>query len=220
MGESQEALDKLAGRDINAVVSVVRVMLEDATSAREEALRRCRATIQHASKAIRALHRGDTEEASRWLQEARDSAQSLNEYKESHPAVYHAGYIHDAQKEYAEAALLQAILTDGPLPGPVELEVEPAAYLNGLAEAASELRRHILDLLKAGRMVRAEEILSVMDDIYSELIACDYPDAVTGGLRRTTDALRAVLERTHGDVAVATVQRSLQDALERYGEVR
>ena len=120
----------------------------------------------------------------------------------------------DAQKEFAEAHLTLAFVAGGPLPTAEELGVPVSSYLNGMAEAASELRRQVLDLLRAGDSARAEELFGTMDDVSAVLVTVDYPDAVTGGLRRTTDALRAVLERTRGDVTNAVIAARLQAAVE------
>ena len=149
-----------------------------------------------------------TEEAGRSLDEARLAL-------EPYPAVAYAGFLHDAAKEFAEARLTLALVAGEPLPDAVSLAVEPTAWLRGLAEAASELRRHLLDRLRAGELDRAEELLQVMDDVYDVLVGFDYPDAITNGLRRTVDALRAVLERTRGDVTTTVLQMRLQAALER-----
>ena len=134
-----------------------------------------------------------------------------------YPSIYWAGYVQDAMKEAAEAAITLAIVADRPLPEPAELGVEDAAYLNAMAEAASELRRQVLDRLRENDLPRAEYLLGTMDDIYAALVTVDFPDAITGGLRRTTDALRAVLERTRGDVTMAAtqgrVERALREAL-------
>ena len=43
-----------------------------------------------------------------------------------------------------------------------------------------------------------EELLSIMDGVYGVLVTIDFPDAVTGGLRRTTDIVRGILEKTPG----------------------
>ena len=131
------------------------------------------------------------------------------------PAVAYAGFLHDAAKEYAEARLTLALVAGEPLPSAAALGVEPTAWLRGLAEAASELRRHLLDRLRAGELERGEELLEIMDDVYDALVGFDYPDAITNGLRRTVDALRAVLERTRGDVTTTVLQMRLQSALER-----
>ena len=127
--------------------------------------------------------------------------------------LYHAGYTQDALKEYVEARLVFAFVTDGDLPDRAELGVEPPAFLKGMAEAASEMRRHALDLMRQNKLERAEEMLSLMDDVYSQLITVDFPDAITGGLRRTTDMLRGVVQRTRGDVTTAFRQEMMRQAL-------
>ena len=131
----------------------------------------------------------------------------------AHPAIAAAGFLHDAEKEYAEARLFGALVSGSLLPGYDEVRVSPAAWFNGLAEAASELRRYLLDRLREGRLEAAETLLAAMDDVYGVLITVDYPDAVTGGLRRTTDGLRAVLERTRSDLTTTVLQSRLQAAL-------
>ena len=133
--------------------------------------------------------------------------------------IYYAGYVQDAQKEYAEAETVKAIMRDLPMPSHESLGIEAAPYLNGLAEAASECRRDVLDLIRAGQVERADYVMKAMDDLYYILITFDYPDAITGGLRRTMDQTRAVLERTRGDLTVTIRQRELELALNRAVEV-
>jgi translin len=135
---------------------------------------------------------------------------------QDHPDLYWAGYVQDAQKEFAEANIVAAMVQGHDIPGPDDLGVEDAPYLNGLAEAASEMRRYVLDIIRksGGReMGEAERVLHLMDDVYTNLITVDYPDSITGGLRRTTDALRAVLERTRGDLTISIRQWELERAL-------
>jgi translin len=202
-----------AAETFEAMAVRLRVRMEATNTAREEALRECRAIIQSSSRAIRAVHRLEFEAAQQALREARTKVDLLKSTLTSHPAVYYSGYIHDAQKEYVEAEAVYAIARNQAIPAPEALTVEPAAYLNGMAEAASECRRYVLDRLREGQLEDAERVLAVMDEIYYQLITFDYPEAITGGLRRTTDALRAVLERTRGDLTLAFQQRELQKAL-------
>jgi len=102
------------------------------------------------------------------------------------------------------------------LPGPAELGIDAAAYLNGLGEVVGELRRYLLDSMRRGDLSRGEELLSVMDDIYGVLVTMDFPDAITGGLRRTTDMVRGVLEKTRSDLSLAIRQRELEERLEKF----
>lgn len=198
---------------IETIVTEAAAQIEASHAARERAIATSRALIRQCANIIRAAHRSQFTEAAALLGEATITAQGLRAGLASEPALLFAGYTQDALKEYAEAQLVYAFLRGDPPPGPAELQVDPAAYLNGLAEAASELRRAILDGLRHGQVARGEALLGIMDEVYSMLVTVDYPDAITGGLRRTTDALRAVLERTRGDMTAALRQEQLTAAL-------
>lgn len=189
--------------------------LEATNTARERALAETRQIVRMSANAIRAVHRDDYDEADRLLSGARAMQAALIGELREHPNIYWSGYVQDAQKEFAEASIVLGIIADRGVPSPADLSVEDAVYLNGLGEAAGELRRYVLDSLRRWQPQRAEALLSAMDDIYGLLVTVDYPDAVTGGLRRTTDMVRGVLERTRGDLTVALQQRTLLDALER-----
>jgi translin len=166
-----------------------------------------RAIIRLSANAIRAIHRGERDEAERLLGEAVRTKDEALAALAPHPDIYHAGFLHDALKEYAEARATVALLSGEALPDPDEIGVEYPAYLNGIAEAVGELRRGVLDRLRQGRYDECEGLLEAMDDIYAGLVTIDFPDAMTGGLRRTTDQTRGILERTRGDLTMAMVQR-------------
>lgn len=176
-------------------------------AAREQALTASRAIIRMSANSIRAVHRGEFDKARTMLDEARDVRDAAVRALDGHADIYHAGFLHDAQKEYAEARTTLALLSGDAIPAPEDLGVEYAAYLNGIAEAVGEMRRMVLDRLRAGQYEGCEEILQAMDDIYSVLVTIDYPDAMTGGLRRTTDQTRGILEKTRGDLTMAIVQQ-------------
>jgi translin len=213
MGKPETAEHDVAVR-FAEIAREIRTGFEAKNAAREEALKRCREVIRSASCSIRAVHRLQFDEAKRLLEETRANVEEIKAGLADHSDLYWAGYVHDSQKEYVEAEAMFAIVKGLSLPTPAELGVEPAAYLNGMAEAGSECRRYVLDRLRAGEFDGADRVLAVMDAIYFELIALDFPDAVTGGLRRTVDAFRAVLERTRGDLTLTVRQKQLEQALE------
>jgi translin len=201
--------------EISAVGARARETFEEKHRAREVTISASRQAIQACAASIRATHRGEYEAAEALAREARDHVAAADSALAGHPDVRATGPLHDAKKELAEAWCTLALVRDDPLPTPDDIGVDVAPYCNGLAEAASELRRQLLDRLRAGDLTRAEELMGAMDEIYSLLVTIDYPDGVTGGLRRTTDALRAVLERTRGDLTTAMVAARLQGAIER-----
>lgn len=189
---------------------------DEKMAAREAALAASRRAIRSSANAIRAIHRREMDVAHRLMDEARGALDEADRATEEHPDVLYAGYVQDAQKEYAEARLTEAVILGKDLPPPEELGVGVAPYLNGMAEAIGEARRAILDLLRQGEVERGEELLRVMDDLYSLLVTIDYPDAITGNLRRSTDLARSIMEKTRGDLSLAIIQRGLRDALERH----
>ena len=185
--------------------------------ARERALPASRAAIRSCANAIRAIHRGELDLAHRLMDEARASIDAGLDAVRDHPEIRFAGYLQDAQKEFAEAKITEAVVSGAThAPTPEELAVEDAPYLNGIAEAIGEARRHTLDLLRHGRIADGEAVLSAMDDMYAVLVTMDYPDAITGNLRRSTDVARSLIEKTRGDLSVARVSQDLHDALERH----
>jgi translin len=200
--------------ELVSLVEPLRSRLDAANAAREKGLSSARKTIQSSSQSIRATHRQEWEQASQLADAAARSFHEAQGALAPYPQLAASGPLHDAAKEYAEARLTLALAAGRALPSAEELGIGDASWLNGLAEAASELRRHLLDRLRAGDVARSEELLAAMDEVYALLVTVDYPDALTGGLRRTTDALRPVLERTRGDLTTTILQQRLQHAIE------
>ncbi|HEY6679372.1 MAG TPA: haloacid dehalogenase [Actinomycetota bacterium] len=205
--------------NLDQISEDVRVRFDQRMDARERALPAARRAIRSCANAIRAIHRSEWEQAHRLMDQAKEAIDEGLLAARDHPEIRSAGYLQDAQKEYAEARITEAVVTGASqLPTPEELGVEDAPFLNGMAEAIGEGRRHILDLLRHGEVDRGEAILSAMDDIYYVLVSMDYPDAITMNLRRSTDVARSLIEKTRGDLSIAIVQRQLRDALDRHAK--
>jgi translin len=196
-----------------SIIDRINKSLEARTSARDKALVHARAITRHSANAIRATHRSENELAKEHLADASKIAKELKDNLSKFPDLYFAGYTQDALKEYCEASLTYAIVKNLPIPDPEHLGVEYATYLNGLAECVGELRRRCLDILRQGYSEEAERLLNWMDEIYSTLVTMDYPDAVTNGLRRQTDLVRGIVERTRGDLTISLREQHLEDTM-------
>lgn len=186
--------------------------------AREIGLKASRAAIQFSARSIRHVHRHQYERAEELLDEAKGSILSAQDSLAPFPNIYYAGFLHDGEKEVVEAAAVLALARGADFPSPEDLGVMPMSFLNGMGEAASECRRFALDRMRAGDLQEASRILEAMEAVYEELITFDFSDAMTGGLRRTTDALRAVVERTRSDLTATTSQHELVEELRRTRE--
>ena len=203
--------------NLDSITDQIRLSFSAKDAAREKALPLCREAIRHCSQAIRAVHRQEFDQAKELLQSANNLLDESERAITACSELINTGFFRDAQKEFAEGSITLALVTGRQPPDPGELGVDSAAYLNGLGEAVGELRRYLLDSMRRGDLSRCEELLEAMDDIYSILVTMDFPDAITGGLRRTTDMVRGVLERTRSDLTLVISQKDLKDSLGKFG---
>jgi translin len=206
----------MATSNLYAVGEGILARLEAKNAQRERVLADSRRLVQHAARAIRAIHRREWDVAEEILRDAGALMAEMAEAAEGHSDLLSAGYTLDAQKEYAEAHLTRALVRGEDLPTPEGLGVQDAAWLNGLGEAGGELRRVALDLIRRGDIDAAEVVLEQLQEIYVFLSTVDYPDAITRGIKRTNDMVRGVTERTRGDLTVAARQEELKAALDRF----
>ena len=193
-------------QNLAAIAEQIHRDFEARTAARDQALALSRQLTRHCAHTVRAIHRGEQHEAETLLNQARQVVAQIRTLLAPYPDLFYAGYTQDALKEFAEASITLALITDGRLPTPEDLGLESATYIRGLAETVGELRRRCLDVLRHGYSEEAERLLGYMDEIYTVLVTMDYPDAVTGGLRRLTDIARSLLERTRGDLTLTLRQ--------------
>jgi translin len=187
--------------------------------AREEAFRLSREVIRLCSSSIRSVHRNDKASAERLMGEAALGLERIREVLKDHQDVRCAGFVDGAEQEYAEARCVYSITTRHEILSADEVGVEPVNYLAGLGDVTGELRRHILDLIRAGRATEGEYFLGVIEEIYYLLMLFDYPDAITHGLRRKSDLARSMLERTRGDLTNALELAKMQESLCSFREL-
>ena len=210
-------MNRLTG-NLEAIADQMRLALADKDTAREKALPLCREAIRYCSNAIRAVHRHEFDPARQLLKSARNLIDQAEQAVADHNELRYTGFIRDAQKEFAEGSITLALVTGEQIPDPAKLRIEVAAYLNGLGEAVGELRRYLLDNIRRDNLSQGEELLSAMDDIYSILVSMDFPYAITSGLRRTTDVVRGILEKTRSDLTLVMRQKDLETKLKNLGQ--
>jgi translin len=201
--------------ELEEIADRIHTSFEARTAARDRILSQARTLTRHCANAIRAIHRDEATLAQEDLVQAEILVEGFEQVKIEYPDLYYAGYTQDALKEFTEASIVCALLMSLEQPSPEDLRVEYAAYLQGLAETVGELRRRCLDDLLHEHPAEAIRLLEHMDDIYAILVSMDYPDAITGGLRRLTDLARSIIERTRGDLTLSLRQEKLEQSLHR-----
>ena len=205
-------------QEFNEIIEKTRKILDERTRVRDETLLQARTLTRLSALTIRAIHRGESDEANNLLSEAHLLVLKMQTDLAGYPDLYFTGYTQDAIKEFAEASLTCALIENQRLPRPEELGIEYATYINGLAESIGELRRRCLDILRKGYSEEAERLLQTMDEIYNFLVTLDYPDAITNGLRRQTDLVRGIIERTRADLTLSLREQNLQEALQKFAD--
>ena len=184
--------------------------LTDKNRDREQALSVSREVIRFSANAIRAVHRGEFEDARELIGKGEARLKEADHIKVTNPSIFNAGFMNDARKEFTEANITLAVISGSDIPSIDDLKVDAGAYINGMAEVIGELRRYILDALRRNAVDGCQEFMEIMDEMYSVLVTIDFPEGVTSGLRHNTDAMRGVLERTRGDLTMALRQHSLE----------
>ena len=200
---------------LDEIAEKIHQAFEIRTSTRDQALTQSRTLTRYCADAIRAVHRDEFDIAQELLDRASTLAKSFRTELSEYPDLYYAGYTQDSLKEFAEASIFYALVNEKDLPTPQDLGLENSTYLNGLAETVGEFRRRCLDILRQGYSKDAERLLQYMDDIYAVLITMDYPNAITGGIRRQTDIARSIIERTRGDLTLSLRQEHLEKSMQR-----
>lgn len=201
--------------DLSLIEAAARAELDPKFAARETAIANGRRVIRFAARAIRSGHRGEVDDAESLLAEAGALLAESTSAMAQHPDI-NIGILHDAAKEYVEAHLYLALAGGRELPTSDELGTTMIPYLKGLGEAVGELRRRLLDQLRRDDFKEAERLLAAMDAVVDMLAALDYPDGMTGGLRRTTDVARSLTERSRADLTSALVAERLRRDLAGY----
>jgi translin len=202
-------------RNLKKIAGAIEKELDEKNARREDALRGSRELIRLSKKIISSMGKKGADGNTRsLLNKITKDAQRLKKRLERHPDLYHSGAVGSALAEVVEVSVLFAILKNGPLPTPDELGATAEAYLLGLGDVIGELRRKAVDALRNDQLKSAERLLSQMETLYNVLMRFDYPDALVS-LRRKQDIARGVVERTRGEILVATRERALKEKMDR-----
>ncbi len=193
-------------------VSRIQSELMSYDKAREKLQSLTRNATRLCSWAIIQVHRGKLGQASKTLNEAKQSLDELQNLLAAHVELPQFGQVLVAFQEYAEAKLLFQLKKNGTIATLRDVGTSSTAYLLGMLDFVGEMRRMILDALRRGNAEEAQSLLTKMEGIYEELMSLDRT-SILPNFRRKLDAARRILETTRGDVATDLRRVSLERAL-------
>ncbi len=203
---------------LSDVLARAQEKVREAYELRTEVQKASRRVIKLAKRAIFAAHRRELTEARELLAEARSELVKLRELLMERPDVAGLGILNPAYQELAEAEVFSALMAGSEPPAPEDIGIPHDQYLLGLADVIGELRRQALEAMRDGKLADAERFLSLMEEIYMELISLDEAQAILSELRHKCDIGRRLIEATRGEIAVEARRAALREALARLEE--
>ncbi len=177
---------------------------------REQSLTTSREIVRECSKSIRNIHRNDEVSAKEHIENARKKLENLKSISSDVSEISYAGYVLDAEREFVEAVMFYTFEVSGYIEPFNNFNVHPSSYIQGIGDTIGEWRRKALDHLRNLDIKKAETYLAIMEEGMGTLNELDYPDALTGGLRRYADNARSIIERTRSDITNAFINESLR----------
>ncbi|RLF28857.1 MAG: RNA-binding protein [Thermoplasmata archaeon] len=195
-------------KNLDNIIEKIEKHINEKDRIREQALRSSRDIIIRCRKAIQHLHQNQNKEAGQHIKKASEELAELYNLTKKHADLYYSGFVENAAQEVVEAYCLLNILQDKDLPDPDEIKTTYSSYLLGLCDVVGELRRSALDCILAGEASEANKYLNLMEKIYDVIIRFDYPSALVP-IRRKQDMIRSLIEKTRGELAVASCERRI-----------
>ena len=196
-------------KNLDKIVDKIEKSIDDKDKIREQALRTSREIIIGCRKAIQCIHQNLMKDAKNNIRKSSTKLQKLYELTANHPELYHAGFVENAAQELVEANCLYSVMRGKDLPDPDELQTTYSSYLLGLCDLVGELRRTALDSIRTGKAKKADNYLSMMEEIYDVIIRFDYPSGLIP-IKKKQDMVRNLIERTRGELAVASCERRIE----------
>lgn len=196
------------------ILQEITKVLDELDRDREEILGISRQMIRDSSVAIKSIHRKEFSTYEKKIKEIRSNHDQLIQLVNKNQGVFDK-YLKGPEQEYVEAMCLHAILKNQELPDPFKLKIDPINYLLGLSDVIGELRRYALDNIINSQIKDLNNILEIMDDIYTNLFSLDYPSGLTQDLRHKIDTARGIIERTRGDISISLQMDKLNKNLEK-----
>ncbi len=197
-------------KNLDGIIEKIDKHINEKDKIREQALRSSRDIIIGCRKAIQFLHRDLIEDAESYIKQASDKLTDLYDLTRDYPDLFHAGFVENAAQELVEAHCLYNIMLGEELPDPDTIQTTYSSYLLGLCDVVGELRRGALDFILEGEALKANEYLNHMDKIYDAIMSLDYPSGLIP-IKRKQDMVRGLIEKTRGELAVASCERRIED---------
>lgn len=164
------------------------------------------------SKAIVSLHSHKKEESIEYIEKAKKLLQEFKELGKDDLQKY----LYIAEQEYVEAFCLFSIAENSVIPGMKSLDVSDISYVMGLLDCIGEIKRMIIDKIRAEGTSNINTLFELMDKIYGIIYPLAVYDNLMPGLRKKLDVSRILIENVRAIITEEQRRTRMIDIIEQF----
>lgn len=166
------------------------------------------------SKAIVSLHSHKKKESMEYIEKAKNLLQQFRELGKDDLQKY----LYIAEQEFVEAFCLFSIAENSVIPGMKSLEVSDISYVMGLLDCIGEIKRMIIDKIRAEGTSNVNDLFELMDKIYGTIYPLAVYDNLMPGLRKKLDVSRILIENVRAIITEEQRRTKMIEILEHFEE--
>ena len=163
------------------------------------------------SKAIVSMHTHKKNESIEYIEKAKKLLQQFKEMGKDDLQRY----LYIAEQEFVEAFCLFSIIENSGIPSMKSLEVSDISYVMGLLDCIGEIKRMIIDKIRAEGTSNINTLFELMDKIYGIIYPLAVYDNLMPGLRKKLDVSRLLIENVR---AIITEEKRRTIMIEKIDE--
>jgi translin len=176
--------------NVQSDVEKINTKFKDIEERRNAIIKGTRDATILCSKAIVSLHSHKKEESMEYIDKAKKLLQQFKELGKDDLQKY----LYIAEQEFVEAYCLFSIAEDSVIPSMKSLEVSDISYVMGLLDCIGEIKRMIIDKIRAEGTSNVNILFELMDKIYGIIYPLAVYDNLMPGLRKKLDVSRILIE--------------------------
>ena len=198
--------------NVQSDVEIINKKFKDVEERRNAIIKGTRDATILCSKAIVSLHSHKKEESIEYIEKAKKLLQEFKELGKDDLQKY----LYIAEQEYVEAFCLFSIAENSIIPGMKSLDVSDISYVMGLLDCIGEIKRMIIDKIRAEGTSNVNTLFELMDKIYGIIYPLAVYDNMMPGLRKKLDVSRILIENVRAIVTEEQRRTRMIDIIEQF----
>ena len=200
--------------NVQSDVEKINTKFKDIEERRNAIIKGTRDATILCSKAIVSLHSHKKEESMEYIEKAKKLLQQFKELGKDDLQKY----LYIAEQEFVEAYCLFSIAEDSVIPSMKSLEVSDISYVMGLLDCIGEIKRMIIDKIRAEGTTNVNILFELMDKIYGIIYPLAVYDNLMPGLRKKLDVSRILIENVRAIITEEQRRTKMIEIMQQFGK--